>query len=195
LDTQFKTIASGAIAALLLSSCAGTAPEGVKGAVIKPPQVATKFPALKNVNAELDCVSPRRTFYTDEDIKLTFRLTNFSDKRLLIHEWMRRQEDNVRIRYHLASGEEALPPFAEWKVIKPMVPADVPPPRQSLELTTSCSTLVDKTFKLSDFGLNARDISGDRFVLIVGELNLQSLRLASNPVKIQIRRRAAVVNE
>jgi hypothetical protein len=192
LDTQLKTIACGALAGLLLSSCSGTAPEG---AVVKPPQVATKFPALKNVNAEFDCVSPRRTFYTDEDVKLTFRLTNFSDRKLLIYEWMRRQEDNVRIRYHLASGEEAVPPFAEWKLIAPIIPADVPPPRQSLDLTTSCSTLIDKTFKLSDFGLGAGDISGDRFMLIVGELNLQSLRLSSKPVKIQIRRRAAVINE
>ncbi|HOK05551.1 MAG TPA: hypothetical protein P5270_08500 [Victivallales bacterium] len=155
---------------------------------IKPSRIATKFPVIKKYLAELDCVSPKRVFYNDEEIKLTFRLTNLSHERLVIYEWMKKQEDNIFIYYYTCPDDSPLPSsIKEWKVIKPDLQKY--PPRQTLELANRNSVLIDKTFKISDFGLEAKNDFNHQFVAIIAALNLSSINLLSNPIKIEIRKR------
>jgi len=159
---------------------------------VKPSTVATKFPVIKKYLAELDCISPKRVFYDDEEIKLTFRLTNLSHERLVIYEWMRKQEDNIFIYYYSCHNDSTLPSsINEWEVIKPDLPEY--PQRQTLELANKNSVLIDKKFKISDFKLTENN-TNHNFVAIIAALNLNSIKIRSRPIKIEIRKRNSLTN-
>lgn len=160
---------------------------------IKPPQTATKFPPIKKYFAELDCVSTKRTFYVDEEIKLTFRLTNFSSEKLIIYEWMRKQEDNILIRFTHRKENKSLSNINEWKILKPKT--EKIPPRQTLELATRNSTLVDKIFKSNDFDIDITKLTSPQKIAIIAALNLSSIKLSTKPIEIEIRPREKFYNE
>ncbi len=169
----------------LIYSCATD--ESSKNIAVMSTNEPRRFPEIKNANAVLECVSTRRTFFSDEDIQLTFKLRNLSENRLLIYEWMRKQEDNIRLYYFLSENPDGAPPISEWKVLAPEI--KVPAKRQSIELSSWNSTLVDKIFKLEEIGLDPNSMFGPKILLVVGELNLKSIKLRSEIVNIEIKKR------
>lgn len=160
---------------------------------IKPSRIATKFPPIKNYSAELDCVSPKRTFYNDEAIKLTFRLTNLNKEKLIIYEWMRKQEDNILIRFTKFTEDTTLPQISDWHLLKPEI-SDYPP-RQTLELFYQNSVLIDKTFTAEELNPDKNHLDIPFKIALVAELNLNSLKLQSRVIVIEIRNRGKVYSD
>jgi indole-3-glycerol phosphate synthase len=172
-----------AFLAILAGSLFSCAVEDSQGIARKPPTDAKNFPPVKNVSAGIECVSPRRTFSSGEEIKLIFRLTNYSDKKLIIYEWMRDAGANLRLLWVLCERDEKAPALLSWHSFAPVL--EHPIRRQTLELNNRNSTLIEKTFSLKDLSGSA-DFS-NKELYIVGELNIKSVKLRSEQIKIEIK--------
>jgi len=140
------------------------------------------FPKIKNVNAELDIVSPLRTFLLGDPALIVFRLTNFSNKRLVIYEWKMIDEYNIRIYVAPWSEGQIDPPADKWVCLKPEITNKRV---MTLDLGQSNSTIIEK---LIDF---KKDVVKDKIekpqtFLIYGELNLESVSLKTAPTKVTI---------
>ncbi len=168
-----------------LFSCA-TKPD-VDAVIHKPSTEAKNFPTIKNVNAYLKCVSTKMTFFVDEDITLTFKFGNLSTQKLVIYEWMRQEDYNVKLYCFACKPGDKLPPASEWKLLEPKT--QNPIMRQCLELAQGNSTFVNKTFRLNAIGLTNENLADKQLLYVVGSLNLKSLTLNSKVLKIEIKRR------
>jgi hypothetical protein len=154
--------------------------------IIKPPTEATKFPPVKNVKAALECVSKRRTFYFGEDIALAFKLSNHSDKKLVVYEWMRDTGANMRILYFIcAKGGKAPADRASWQILSPEIHRPVA--RQTLELNKGNAVFIDKSIGADLLEKYCK--TGNSLTLYaIGELNLQSLQMQSEVLCLEIKR-------
>ncbi|GEM_PF-2727922 len=140
------------------------------------------FPKIKDVKAELDIVSSLRTFNINEPALLTFRLTNFSVKKLIIYEW--KMIDELNITLYVAPWVEGQPyPAPEkWICLKP----DAKKARlMTLDLATNNFTLVDKKIDFKNEIIKS-EIEKPQTFLVYGELNLESVSLKTAPTKLTI---------
>jgi hypothetical protein len=172
-----------AFLAILAGSLFSCAVEDSSGSVRKPLTDAKNFPPVKNVSAGIECVSSRRMFSSEEEIKLIFRLTNYSDKKLIIYEWMKDNSANLRLLWVLCGKDEKVPALPFWHSFAPVL--ESPIRRQTLELNNKNSVFVEKTFSLKDLTGSA-DFS-NKELYIVGELNIKSVELRSELIKIEIK--------
>jgi len=172
------------MAALLLassgffSSCKSG--DNVKMGVVKDVE---HFPKIKDYNLEFDCVSPVRTFSINEPAVLVFRLTNLSDKKLVIYEWKMIDEYNIKL--FAAPWQEGMPTPEQdkWTCIAPLVKK--PFRRMTLELAKNNSTIVEKTVDFKKDVIK-KDIDTPQTFIVYAELHLESLPLKSRPAKITI---------
>ncbi|MFA6292605.1 MAG: hypothetical protein WC637_12525 [Victivallales bacterium] len=171
-------------AALLFSSAAFfsscKSEDNVKMAYVKH---VDHFPKIKDYNVEFDCVSPRRTFKISEPAVLVFRLTNLSDKKLVVYEWM--MLDDYNIKLFVAPWKEGTPPPEQdkWVCITP--PVKKPARRMTLELTRNTSTIVEKTIDFKKDVIK-KDIGNPQTFIVYAELNLESLPIKSRPAIITV---------
>jgi len=140
------------------------------------------FPKIKNVNAELDIVSPLRTFLLGEPALTVFRLTNFSDKRLVIYEWKMIDEYNVRIYVVPWNDGQPVPPPDQWICLKPEIKNKR---LMTLDLGQNNSTMLEKKIDFKKDVIKG-EIDKPHTFLIYGELNLESVPLKTSPTKVTI---------
>ena len=179
-----KILIRSILAALILSgvvifsSC--NSEDNVKFGVVKDIE---HFPKIKDYNVEFDCVSPVRTFHINEPAVLVFRLTNLSEKKLVIYEW--KMLDDLNMKVFVTPWQEGLPTPAQdkWVCIAP--PLKKNSRRMTLELSHDNSTLVEKTIDFKKDVLK-KDIDKPQTFAVYAELNLESLPLKSRPATITI---------
>ncbi|HCE46118.1 MAG TPA: hypothetical protein DET40_21450 [Lentisphaeria bacterium] len=164
--------------AVFASSCKSGKEQIVYGMV----KEVAHFPKIKNVNAELDIVSPLRTFLLGEPALIVFRLTNFSDKRLVVYEWMMIDEYNIRLYVTPWADGEPIPPADKWICLKPEIKNKR---LMTLDLGQNNATMVDKTIDFKKDIING-EIDKPKTFLVYGELNLESISLKTSPTKITI---------
>ncbi|OGV53184.1 MAG: hypothetical protein A2017_04700 [Lentisphaerae bacterium GWF2_44_16] len=143
------------------------------------------FPALKDYRISFEVISSRREFYLEEDIFLTFKLQNISDKPLLIYEWMMNEPDNVKIYYRLY--DENIKEFieSEWECLNPEIKQPVK--RAVLDLNPQNSVFIDKEMSfVKKLKLSALPKGGAKYY-VIGVLNLKSISAKSHPVVIRIK--------
>ena len=164
--------------AILFSSCKSG--DNVKMGMVKE---VDHFPKIKDYSIEFDCVSPVRTFNINEPAKLVFRLTNLSNKQLVIYEW--KMIDDLNIKIFVAPWEEGAPnPTPDkWVCIAPEIKKPVR--RMTLELTHDTSTIIEKTIDFKKDVIK-KDIDKAQTFAIYAELYLESLPEKSRPAKITI---------
>lgn len=154
-----------------------------KNKAVSPPSV--QFPVLKDCKISFEVISSRREFYLEEDIFLTFKLQNISDKPLLIYEWMMNEPDNVKIYYR--PYDENIKEFieSEWECLRPEIKQPVK--RAALDLNPQNSVFIDKEMSfVKNLKLSSLPKGGAKYYLI-GELNLKSISARSHPVVIRIK--------
>lgn len=154
-----------------------------KNKTAPPPSV--HFPVLKDYKISLEVISSRREFYLEEEIFLTFRLQNISDKPLLIYEWMMNEPDNVKIYYR--PYDENIKTFveSEWECLNPEIKQPVR--RAVLDLNPQNSVFIDKEISfVKNLKLSALPKGGAKYY-IIGTLNLKSVSAISRPVVIRIK--------
>ncbi len=161
-----------------LSSCKSG--DNVKMAYVKNVE---HFPKIKDYNVEFDCVSPIRTFKINDPAVLVFRLTNLSDKKLVVYEWM--MIDDYNIKLFAAPWKEGTPEPEKdkWVCITP--PVKKPARRMTLELTRNTSTIIEKTLDFKKDVLK-KDIDKPQTFIVYAELNLESLPVKSRPAIITV---------
>ena len=140
------------------------------------------FPKIKNYDVELDCVSYLRSFKAGDDVKLTFRLTNFDIKPLVIYEWFAKEANNIRLYYIPWHKGMKKPEASEWIPIIPDVGSK--PERSSLELKYKNNVLIDVPLPFIKELKPERDV---RHYIIYAELNLNSISAKSKYIKITIK--------
>ena len=141
------------------------------------------FPKIKDYDIEFDCVSPIRTFRINEPAVLVFRLTNLSDKNLVIYEW--KMIDDYNMRLFVSPWEEGTPTPEQDKCICIAPPVKKNSRRMTLELTHNTSTIVEKTIDFKKDVIR-KDIDKPQTFIVYAELYLESLPLKSRPAKITI---------
>ncbi|MFZ2656403.1 MAG: hypothetical protein WAX69_15840 [Victivallales bacterium] len=178
---KFAILLSAITALAPMTSSCKSGSEKVVFGVVKANEIE-HFPKIKNVNAELDIVSPLRTFLAGEPALIVFRLTNFSDKRLVIYEWMMIDEYNLRIYVTPWSDGQPVPPPGKWICMKPEIKNKR---LMTLDLGQNNSTMIDKKI---DFKLDVikGEIDKPRTFLVYGELNLESVSLKTTSTKVTI---------
>ena len=79
------------------------------------------FPKIKDYNVEFACVSPIKTFRINEPAVLVFRLTNLSEKSLVVYEW--KMIDDYNMKLFVAPWQEGtpIPEQDKWVCIAPPV--------------------------------------------------------------------------
>ena len=149
------------------------------------------FPKIKEYNVEFDCVSPIRTFKINEPAVLVFRLTNLSDKKLVVYEWM--MIDDYNIKLFAAPWKEGtpVPEQDKWVCITP--PVKKPARRMTLELNRNTSTIIEKTLDFKNDVIK-KDIDKTQTYMVYAELNLESLPVKSRPATITINPQAAGID-
>ncbi len=164
--------------ASLLSSC--KSPDNVKMGMVKD---VAHFPKIKDYSVQFDCVSPIRTFRINEPAVLVFRLTNLSDKNLIVYEW--RMIDDYNIKLFVAPWQEGMPTPEQdkWVCIAPTLKKPVR--RMTLELTHDTSTIVEKTIDFKKDVIK-KDIDKPQTFIVYAELYLESFPLKSRPTTITI---------
>ncbi len=164
--------------ALLFPSCKSG--DNVKMGVVKDVE---HFPKIKNYNLEFDCVSPVRTFNINEPALLIFRLTNLSDKKLIVYEW--KMIDDYNLKIFVAPWEEGMPTPEQdkWTCIAPVLKKPVR--RMTLELAHDNSTIVEKTIDFKKDVIK-KEIDKPQTFILYAELYIESLPLKSRPAKITI---------
>lgn len=176
---RLSTIAALLLAsAVLLPSCKSG--EKVRMGMVKDIE---HFPKIKDYDVEFDCVSPKRTFNINEPAVLVFRLTNISDKKLVVYEW--RMIDDYNIKLFVAPWQEGMPTPEQdkWICLEPVVKK--PLRRMTLELVHNTSTIVEKTIDFKKDVIK-KDINGPQTFIIYAELYLESFPLKSRPATITI---------
>jgi hypothetical protein len=141
------------------------------------------FPKIKDYNLDFDCVSPVRTFSINEPAFLVFRLTNLSDKKLIVYEWKMIDDYNVKI--FVAPWEEGMPTPEQdkWTCLSPVLKKPVR--RMTLELAHDNSTIVEKTIDFKKDVIK-KEIDKTQTFILYAELYIESLPLKSRPTKITI---------
>ncbi len=167
------------VVAVASSSCKSGQNQKV---VIGMTTTAEHFPKIKEVNAELDIVSPLRTFTLDQPALFILRLTNLSEKRLIIYEWKMIDDYNARMYVAPWTEGQPIPSNDKWICLKP----EIKNPRlMTLDLGQTNSTIIEKTI---DFKKDVVKGESDqpRTYLVYGELNLESIPLRTAPAKVVI---------
>ena len=179
-----KIIKLSIIATLALTSsalfCSCKSRDNVKMGVVKDVE---HFPKIKNYNLEFDCVSPTRTFSINEPALLVFRLTNLSEKKLIVYEWKMIDDYNVKI--FVAPWEEGMPTPEQdkWTCVAPVIKKPVR--RMTLELAHDNSTIVEKTIDFKKDVIK-KEIDKPQTLMLYAELYIESLPFKSRPAKITI---------
>lgn len=139
-----------------------------------------KFPKIKNIDVLLEKISSQIEFKADTDPEITFRLMNLSLKKIVIYEWMMKEENNIIIYYTPIKEGEKIPTFDKWLEIKPDTGKN--PKRIPLDLKHRNSVLITTHLP---FVKDMKIITPKDF-LIIGKLNLSSLPVRSRMMKIRI---------
>lgn len=164
--------------AILFSSCKSE--DNVRMGMVKN---VDHFPKIKDSNVEFDCVSPIRTFSINEPAVLVFRLTNLSDKKLVIYEWKMIDDYNMKLFIAPWQGGTPTPDEDKWVCLAPDVKKNAR--RMTLELVRNTSTIVEKTIDFKKDVIK-KDIDKPQTFTVYAELNLESLPLKSRPETITI---------
>lgn len=180
---RFSNLPMIAAAALLIplaaSSCKSDRKEKI---VIGMSTTAAHFPKIKDVNAELDIVSPLRTFTLDQPALFVLRLTNLSEKRLVIYEWKMVDEYNARMYVAPWSEGQPVPSKDRWICLKP----EIKNPRlMTLDLGQTNSTIIEKRIDFKNEVIK-EGFDKPKTFLVYGELNLESITLKTAPAKVII---------
>ncbi|HBC86749.1 MAG TPA: hypothetical protein DCZ94_07340 [Lentisphaeria bacterium] len=177
MKTTRMILISAVFAGMLLASCKSK--DEVRMGVVTELE---HFPKIRNVNAELDIVSPARTFNINEPALLIFRFTNYSTKRLVVYEWKMVDEYNVRLYLTPWSEGKPVPPPDQWICLKP----EIKKPRlMTLDLGLDNFTLVEKRIDFKKDIIKG-EIEKPRTFLVYGELNLESVNLKTNSTVLTI---------
>ncbi len=146
---------------------------------------APEFRPLKDCKLLLEVVSPRAEYYRGEEgATITFRLRNVDMKRICIPEWMAKEEDNVRLLY--ARCDKGLEHVAkeDWRLCAPELKEPVP--RIPLDLNPNNAALVGARMKFLKLP-GVADGKGRSAYAVIGELNLKSVPLRSEPFVITVK--------
>ena len=148
--------------------------------VFPDPPPDLKFPKIKDFDVILEKISPQIEFKAGTAPEITFRMMNLGLKKLVIREWMMKEENNLILYYTPITDEEEVPTFDKWHELKPETGEN--PKRMPLDLKHRNSVLI--TTRLP-FVKNMKIITPQDF-LIIGKLNLSSLPVRSRMIKIRI---------
>lgn len=172
---------STVITALLLNGCVRTTK--CRKIATRNPQRKT-YAKLHNYHLRLELLTSRRRFYAGEDVKFTYRLTNFGKNLLRINEWYMHEPDNIRLYYMPDKAPLTSFDSKDWILLEPNY--KLPKNRFELVLYPKNSVLIDKqiTF-IKQAGADNPTVKRGKYYL-VAELTLNSVDVRSKPVIIEI---------
>ena len=140
-----------------------------------------KFKQIKDYDAELECVSPKREFKAGSKVKMTFRLRNYAMKSLVIYEWYEKEAYNIRLYYIPWSPGMKIPPKDKWNSVIPTVEKDAR--RMTMELRHRSSALIDVELPF----IEKLKTDHVQYFYIFTELNLTSISVRSKFIKIMVK--------
>lgn len=144
------------------------------------PSKEIKYPLVENFKTVLERVSPIVEFKSGTTPQVIFRLKNLNTKRLILPEWMMKEENNIKIYYAPWSKGQKKPEKDQWKVLIPQIEEN--PKRMTLDLAPRNSVLLKTKLNF----VKDMQINSPQDFLIYGELNLSSLPIKSRLMKIRI---------
>jgi hypothetical protein len=145
-----------------------------------PPNM--KFPLVKYKKGDivLEKMTPEVEFKAGTEPKITYRLANLGLKRIVVYEWFMKEADNICLYYIPWEDGMKIPPFKEWKEIKPDVGEK--PRRMTLDLHPRNSTLIDVKFSF----IKDLKIYTVKDFLVFARMNLMSLPVKSRITRIRV---------
>ncbi len=148
------------------------------------------FPKVKDAVAALECMTPQRVFAAGEKPVIRLRFKNFGLNKFTVYEWM--MEEGHNIRYYYAEtpelGKDEKPDFSaiDWKRMDPKT--EEKPQRAILDLNPKNAVFVNKELDfVEDVKLEKNE--QHREYLVYFELNLKSVDLKSEVIKIAVKSR------
>jgi len=147
-----------------------------------PPPPNMKFPLVKYKKDDLilEKMTSQVEFKAGTDPVITYRLVNLGLKRIIVYEWFMKEADNISLYYIPWEEGMKIPPFKEWKEIKPDVGEK--PRRMTLDLHPRNSTLIDVKFSF----IKDLKIYTMKDFLVFARMNLMSLPVKSRITRIRV---------
>ncbi len=178
----FKFIIAISVVASLSLFSTSCKSGGKDNIVIGMRKTAEHFPKITNVIAQMDIVSPLRTFMVDEPALIVVRLTNQGEKRLIIYEWKMVDDYNVRMYVTPWADGQPVPPPEKWICLKP----EIKNPRlMTIDLGPTNSTIVEKRIDFKKDVIKGT-LEKPQTFLVYAELNLESIDLKTTATKVTI---------
>lgn len=143
------------------------------------------YPKIKGAHVVLELVSPRREFYAGEDVELTFRLKNVGEKGLVLYEWMAEESNNLNIYFTIHKKSMKYLKLDEWN--SDVFTPDKHTRRLPLSIRRGNSILIKKKIGFIKKINPGKLPEGGVEFLILGELNLKSLKAKSQVVSIKVK--------
>jgi len=145
----------------------------------------TVFPRIKDAQVSFEIVSTTGEFYAGNEASITFRLKNIGKNKLIIYEWLgKNEEDNIQIFY--TPYNENVKGFSEkeWKTEAPNVKKTK---HLALELNPGGSVIIEKKIDfIEELDVKKMPKQGYEFY-VTGKLNLKSLPEISKPIRIKVK--------